>query len=161
MATTQPPTTDATLPTDWTLQWPAFDRDHDPEYLATNDSTSTTQRTLADYGGNAPTDPERPSFPTDTRERTEQQSVFRYPREWWRDADRLEALFHDRDLAIGEIAELLGDDACYEVVRTALEDYGVRDPGDDSLAAQLEAADPGDVGDPLPEAFGSTRGERA
>ena len=163
MATTQQPTTDdaPTLPSS-TYQWPRFDRDHDPEPLTTNDPTPTERTTLADFGGIDPTDPDRPQLPMDTRDRTEQTSVFAYPRPWWDDADRLEWLYHDRDLAIGEIAALFGDDIGYEVVRSNLITHEVRDPATDgSLADKLAAMNPEDVGDPLPDAFTDDGGASA
>ncbi|PGF14312.1 hypothetical protein CP556_24960 [Natrinema sp. CBA1119] len=162
MATTTRPTTETqpTLPTN-TFQWPAFDREHDPEYLTTNDPAETETRTLADFGGSVPEEPDRPEIPIDSRETTEQTSVFRYPAKWWRDADRLAHLFDERDLSIGEISDLLGDDVGYEVTRTNLNELGVRDPtdGKSGMAAFLSEASPGDVGDPLPDAF--NEGEKA
>lgn len=161
MATTTRPTTDApTLPSN-THPWPAFDRAHDPEPLTENDPTETERTTLADFGGIEPSDPERAAIPVDTRDTTEQTSVFEFPTAWWTDADRLEALFDDRDLSIGAIADLFGDDRCYEVVRSNLNELGVRDPTSFSsgTAAFLENASPGDVGDPLPDAF--NEGEKA
>ncbi|ELY68873.1 hypothetical protein [Natrinema versiforme] len=155
MATTQTPTTDApTLPTN-THPWPAFDREHDPDYLAENDPTETERTTLADFGGIEPSEPERATIPIDDRETTRQTSVFEFPTAWWTDADRLETLFDERDLALGEISNLFGDDRCYEVVRSQLNELGVRDPDTDGagMAAFLENASPGDVGDPLPDAF--------
>ncbi|WP_148263731.1 hypothetical protein [Halopiger xanaduensis] len=150
MATTQTATTaDApTLPTDWTDAWPALERDdHDPQPLATNDPTPTTQRTLADYGGSDVVEPDRPSFPVDDRDHTEQASVFCYPTEWWDDADRLETLYHDRDLDIREISDLFGDDRGYEAVRSKLNETGVRDPDAEKTGADLLASlDPEDAG---------------
>lgn len=147
--TTDAPTTRPALPTaHWTVQWPAFDRDHDPTYLHTNDPTPTDATTLADFGGNAPGDPERPQVPVDDRDMTKQTSVFRYPEWWWRDADRLETLFHDRALEIGEISDLFGEDIGYEGVRDNLNKRGVRDPDDESKtgAAALESLNPEDAG---------------
>ncbi|WP_233274407.1 hypothetical protein [Natrinema thermotolerans] len=149
MATTSRPTTDApTLPTDWTDAWPTLERDgHDPEYLVTNDPAATEARTLADYGGVEPTDPDRPTIPTDDRQRSEQTSVFEYPREWWADADRLAHLFDERGLSIRGISELFGDDRCYEVVRSRLTDFGIRDPDEPQTGAALLASmDPEDAG---------------
>ena len=152
MATRNPQTTDAPLaeprlPTEWEPHWPALDTDHDPEYLVTNDPVETDATTLADFGGIDPTDPERLEIPIDTRDRTRQTSVFAFPRKWWRDADRLEALFCERDLSMREISDLLGDVVGYEVVRTNLEDYGIRTPDKDgSMASRLAATDPEDLG---------------
>lgn len=149
MATTQSPTTDApTLPTN-TYAWPAFDREHDPVYLHTNDPAETETRTLADFGGRVPEEPTRPSFPIDSRDQTEQMSVFAFPRTWWHDADRLAQLFDERDLSIVEISALFGDDVGYEVVRSNLQDYEIRTPErDGAMATQLANPDfgPEDIG---------------
>ncbi len=147
MATTTTPTDAPTLPTD-TYEWPTLEREgHDPQPLTTNDPAATERTTLADFGGIVPTDPERAAIPTDDRERTCQTSVFAYPRQWWDDPDRLAALFDARDLSIGTIADLLGADCCYEVVRSRLAEYGIRDPGEAQTGADLLASmDPEDAG---------------
>jgi len=153
MATRNLPTTtggiapEPRLPTDWESQWPALDTAHDPEYLVTNDPTETDAMALADFGGIEPDDPDRVEIPIDTRDTTTQTSVFQYPCKWWRDADRLEHLFDDRDLSMREMSDLFGDAVGYEVIRTNLEDYGIRTPDKDgSMASQLAEMDPEDLG---------------
>jgi|GEM_PF-2386926 len=151
-----PTTTDAStpeprLPTDWEPHWPTLERDaHDPVYLAENDPVETARTTLADFGGIVPDEPDRVEVPIDTRDTTTQTSVFQYPCKWWRDVDRLEQLFDDRDLSMREISDLLGDDVGYEVVRTNLNDFGIRDPDEEQGLASILENGPADlVGDPV------------
>ncbi|WP_245724317.1 hypothetical protein [Natronorubrum texcoconense] len=148
-----------TLETTWLAQWPTLERDHEPTPLVTNDRTETDQTTLAEHGLALPdAAPERPTVPVDDRDRTEQTRVFDFPKPWTDDADRLEALFADRSLS--ELVDLFDGYRCFETVRSRLKKYGIRDPSEPkSLADRLAAADPGDVGDPLPAGF--NRGEKA
>ncbi|ELY86456.1 helix-turn-helix domain-containing protein [Natrialba taiwanensis] len=79
----------------------------------------------------------------------------------WDDPRTLAHLYHDYDHTLQDLADTFPDGPGPEMMRRRMERYGI-ERDNETLSQLLQAANPDDVGDPLPDAFAEgSRGERA